>query len=222
MTCENTMVTTAIPASASPAATASRTRAAAAGRRRRRPPAGDRHRAGGQARGGQPGMPGPARNTAGGRGQRNERGDAGDDGQDRGPGGPAQPAARPQPDHGHAEQQRRGDQQLHDRQRAGAQRDRVGGESAELDGDAEQPPRALHQQQEQPGTARRLSGRRGRLALLQPGTGSVKDGRGQRPDQGRHRTHRGSPPVTPRPAGPPPLKASSLPLSLRTATCDRR
>ena len=157
---------------------------------------GERHRAAGQARGGQPGMPGHTRDTcatAGGRGQRDERADAGDNGQDRGPGGPAQRAARPQPDRGHAEQQGRGNQHLHDRQRAGAQRDRMGDESAELDADAEQPPRAPHQQQEQPGPGRRLAGRRGGLALLQRGTGSVEDGRGQRPHEGRHRNTPGQP-----------------------------
>ena len=104
----------------------------------------------------------------------------------------ARPAAAsgtpPQPERGHAEQQGRGDQHLHDRQRAGTQRDRMGDESAELDADAEQPPRAPHQQQEQPGPARRLAGRRGGLALLQCGTGSVEDGRDQRPHQGRHRS----------------------------------
>ena len=157
---------------------------------------GERHRAGGQARGGQPGMPGHARDTrviAGGQGQRDERGDAGDDGQDGSPGGPAQPVARPQPDRSHAEQQGRGDQHLHDRQRAGAQRDRVDGESAEFHADAEQPPWAPHQQQEQPGPTRRLTGRRGGLALLQRGTGSVEDSSGQRPHEGHHRNTPGQP-----------------------------
>jgi hypothetical protein len=154
---------------------------------------GERHRAGGQTGGGQPGMPGHTGDTSGGLGQRDEGGDADDDGQDRCPGGPAQPAIRPQPDRGHAEQQRRGNQHLHDRQRPGAQRDRVGDESAELDAEAKKPPGALHQQQEQPGPARRLAGRRGGLALLQRRAGSVENGRGQRPHDGRHRSTPGQP-----------------------------
>jgi hypothetical protein len=140
---------------------------------------GKRHGTHREAGGGHHGARRPAvavRDT--GPGQGDERADSRDDRAARTPCGPAQAAARPQPHRGHAEDERRRRQHLHDRQRARTQREGVDGKCAQFRADAEQPPRPPHQQQEQGRPARCLPGRRGGLVLLKRGTGAIKNGGG--------------------------------------------
>ena len=121
-----------------------------------------------------------AATVTGRRGQHQERRDGRDDRERRGPRPPAQRPTRPDAHDQHGDDQFRGHQHLHGRQRSRPERDRVRREPADLRGDAEQPQRLACQQQQQPWPSRRRLRRRGCLALLYRRPRPVERGRGQR------------------------------------------